>query len=170
MNSADPRNNSAREEFRQVRNGSFSLLVSNWVRLEIVKVLIDSAMRDPTVRAARSGSAVEGFVRTNLANFERSLLRMPNTHLADPSVSVRNLLKRALDLSQRIFGDSILRNDCPICHSAMSYLQYKGPLQIDIIHALIARDLRCDKMLTYDHGFSLLGAEQLIQPLTIEVL
>lgn len=170
LDSDDPKNSVAKNLFEQVRQGKQTLVISNWVFLEITKFIIDQAMRDPGIQSAKTADAVKTFVMTVFASYGNLVLGMKHVVFADPSTGTSLVLRKAYDLSKRTFGRVTSEPKCPVCHKPHNFFQYHGPYQVDFIHALLARDLQCQKMMTFDTDFSLLKDDPLIQPLSIEVL
>ena len=170
MDSKDPKNPAAINQFEQVRQGKQTLVISKWVFLEIIKFIIDKAMRDPSIQTSRTAESIKGYTKTVFSNYGNLVVGMKHVRFTDPKAGTSYLLQRAYQLSQEIFGHATKDPKCPICHAPHDFFQYHGPYQVDFIHALIARDLQCQKMLTFDNDFSLLKNDPLIQPLSIEVL
>ena len=170
LDSNDPKNSAAKTLFEQVRQGKQTLVISNWVFLEITKFIIDQAMRDPSIRTAKTADAVKAYVIGVFSNYGSLVLGMKHVVFSDPITRTSRVLSRAYELSKRTFGRVTMEPKCPVCHKPHDFFQYHGPYQVDFIHALLARDLQCQKMLTFDTDFSLLKDDPLIQPLSIEVL
>jgi len=160
----------AREQFELVRTGANTLFVSNWVLLEIYKVLFDRAMRDSKVRGNPTRKNVEQFVKANFDNYVKTLLQMAHVEFQEPSVELALVLKEAREMTEKIFGDATRQPDCPVCHGKFDFFEYNGPYQIDFIHALIARELKCDKIVTFDTDYSLMQGDRHMGTLSIEVL
>jgi len=170
MDSLDEKNPAAKSQFEKVRQGKQTLVISKWVFVEIIKIIIDAAMRDPLVRQTRTPESVRNHVTAIFREYGRLVIGMRHVVFSDPATRTSLVFKRAYDLSQRVFGNVSKEPKCPVCHGPYDFFKYRGPYQVDYIHALVARDLQCQKILTFDHDFSLLKDEVEIQPLSVEVL
>ncbi len=172
MDTKDRNHDTAEKQFDQVRDGKLKLVVSKWVLLELIRFIIYEAMKDPTVRASKAPADIKAYSTKVFADYGKNLLRMKNVLLSDPDTKTSRTLNRAFELSKRIFGHATKESECPVCHKPFDkdFFDYHGPHQLDFIHALIARDLQCQKMLTFDPDFALLKGDSFIQPLSIEIL
>ncbi len=170
LDSKSPKHNDAKEQFEKVRLGKQKLIISDWVFLEVFKKIIDLAMKDPTVRASRTPEAVKTYASTAYSNYMTLALQLKHVVFSDPSTGTRKLLRAAIEIQKRVFGSVSKESRCPVCSGLHNFFRYHGPYEIDLIHALLAKELRCQKMLTFDHDFSLLKNDPNIQPLVIEVL
>jgi predicted nucleic acid-binding protein len=165
-----PRYDDAVFEFERVRTGDYSLLVSRNVLLEIIKVLIDGAMKQPEIRQGPSAAKIAKFVKSSFESVANRLLSIPNLRIFDPDVSIERFLQHAYDLGLEVFGSAHSDKTCPVCKGRYDYFEYDGPQQMDFFHALLARDMGCEMFLTFDRGFQLLKGDQRFKPLRIEVL
>jgi predicted nucleic acid-binding protein len=170
LDSQSLQHNAAKAQFENVRHGKQKLIISNWVFLEIYKKIIDAAMRDPSVQTSKKPEAVRAYASTAFSKYLALVLQMSHVVFSDPSTRTNKLLQGAYDMSQRVFGNVSKEIRCPVCSGVHNFFKYHGPYEIDLIHALLAKELRCRRILTFDHDFSLLKNDPLIQPLIIEVL
>jgi len=152
-------------EFEKVESGRNALMVSHHVLLEVHKFLIDLAIEQPSIMRNPSKTNIRNFVMVNYGRFSNRFLRSRNSRLVEPATMLKDVLEEAFEINQRVFGDA---NYYP--RGSSRVLKYDGPLQIDIIHAIIARELGCDLLLTFDTGFEELKRESSLNDLTIEVL
>ncbi len=153
-------------EFEKVDSGSYGLLVSHHVLLEVHKFLIDEALQQPEIRKDPSKTMIRNLVGVNFAKFSREVLfRFHNSRLVEPATRLKDVLQEAFEINKRVFGDARYYP-----RGNGTTLKYEGPHQLDIIHAIIARELGCEILLTFDGGFEELKHESNLNDLTIEVL
>jgi len=70
----------------------------------------------------------------------------------------------------RIKGVVKFYDFCNRCKSQVPVCVHKAVATMDILHAFLAKDVKCDLLLTFDKGFKELVDHEKLEPLEIVVL
>ena len=101
-------------------------------------------------------------------------LATPEFRLIDtPKVDANLLLRNAFEILTDIRGVVRLYNSCKKCgyKQEQNFISvHKSVGAADILHALLAKEAKCYKLVTFDKGFLDLANDSRIKPLWIEVL
>lgn len=79
----------------------------------------------------------------------------------------QSILDDGLELIEESTGFQKFHNKCGICKREYKSSNYKQILVADILHALLAKDIRCDELWTFDEGFKGIIGHEKIEPLGI---
>jgi predicted nucleic acid-binding protein len=99
-------------------------------------------------------------------------LKIPQIHYMRPlNIDINNLIYSALTILSNIRGTVKFRNVCRECGRKRPYkfvAVHKIAGSIDIIHVLLAKELKCNEFVTLDRSFEELKVY--VQPLKIKIL
>jgi hypothetical protein len=59
---------------------------------------------------------------------------------------------------------------CPICRTAYTFIQYDCPSRDDVLHAIIADEIKCDILLSFDGDFGIIGTLPRFAHMPIQVI
>jgi len=150
--------------FEKVKHGDYTVLVTHHVLSEILDFLKKEA-----VVSLKDERKAELLTREGYAKFSIRLLRMPNVVMKNPNAPIRDIFHRSFLLLFKYLRGMLRRDDCPVCHSAFSFVQPDTIFLSDALHATLAWALNCDLFLTFDKDFSKLANEHLLSPMKIDV-
>jgi predicted nucleic acid-binding protein len=168
--STDQKHNVARSLFEDARREKSIILVSHHVLSEIFDVLKSKLVTTPRVRANPKAQELENIVKRKYRTFSVSLLRLPNVRIKNPNNPSGKIFRNCFSLLFRYLGNVKQKNYCPICKRAYDFIECDSVYEKDVLHALIAWNLNCDRFVTFDKDFKQLENEGSLAPMKIEVL
>jgi len=168
--SADRNHSKTLPVLEKVKSGTCLGLLSRHVFSEVLDVLRNKAVIDPSVRSATDPNAHRRLVERMYAEFTRKVLAIPNVKIRDTPLPTVQILEEALEALKQVWGRTTTRPVCPICRTPYNYHGYDGPGRDDALHVIIADKIGCDQLITFDQGFHLFAGIPQLSHLSIQVL
>ena len=98
------------------------------------------------------------------------LLKLPNVKFDDGSNAyTKELFSDILNIMGKIKGRMKYHNRCSKCNADHQSNNFKSAGIDDILHVMIAKNTRCDELITFDQDFEELDMFEEIKPLSIIV-
>ncbi len=167
----------AEQIFNQMKNGEMVAIISPITLMEIRNVLRQSKGKETNILAGMDNSERVDYVQHESNEGYNSLLKeliqMDSSVIfkINKKIDMNLLLIDALEITEQIRGKVKSKRECKRCGSTnVSYTQFKALGMDDALHALYAKEIGCDQLLTFDGDFKELANHSKILPLQIEVI
>lgn len=142
----------------QLRSRAIVIFVSRHIVSEVLDVLKERAKLHPSVRAASySPNVHRALVEKWFKQFTTTVLGVPNVRIRDTTTSMVKILTDQQKIMLDAWGTISTWIQCPICHSAFNFVQYDCPGKNDVLHSIIADEIQCDILLSFDKDFAIMG-------------
>jgi predicted nucleic acid-binding protein len=172
------------EFFEATAKGEGIAVISDLVLMEVLNVLRKQHTKPSNIKALSglNNSARTSFVIDNAKVVYNELLtdmlKSPRyfKFMNPLTLDITSLLSTASDILYKVKGDIRFFHDCKNCCSKREKTQeplvcvHKCVGATDIMHALIANEYECDRLVTFDKGFGEIVGYPEFYPLKIEVL
>lgn len=160
--------------FKQIEKGDFIGVISTLTLTELIGVIRTHIGRDRTKMLSIDEKKQNEHVKTEAkivyGEIFSTLLQMKNIKFeGGAKTNFQAVLNDGFELIEGSNGFQKFHNKCSICKNPHNSSNFKQILVADILHALLAKDTKCDELLTFDGGFNGIKGHEKIEPLTIIV-
>jgi predicted nucleic acid-binding protein len=146
----------------------FVIIVSQLVLNEIVDALKHKALSDHNIRKSlvyhvkRGGRAladpIESHVKRKWAQFGTAFLQLPNVRILSPEFVSLDSLEVVQQILLSSFGHIEMLDFCKTCGAPdFTFLRHIAPYRDDVLHVLVAYQIGCAELFTFDRGFENIG-------------
>ena len=156
--------------FRSIRNGTYTVLITHHILNEIAEVIKKKTILNLKRLNNSSDNDYKNIYQTKLTTLLNIILRLPNVRIQNPNVSTDKILQPSFNVMQRNAVQISIDNNCPICRNAYNFWDYDAPDERDILHGLLAVELGCDLLITFDSDYRCLQNEPEFSTLAISIL
>lgn len=160
--------------FDEIKKGQFVGVISTLTLIEVKGVLRTIVGRDRSMLQGIDRSKQVDRVKTD-ANSMYQVLMTPLLQLHNikfekgRKTNFQCILDSANKIMDEVRGRVKFYSKCGICNNSYQSSTHKQILVADILHALLAKDIGCDNLITFDKGFHGLIGNQEIDPLQVVV-
>ena len=151
----------------EIKDGKIQAIISSLTLMEITTALrIQKGKEKDKLDGLPRDKQVEYVLKESKSMYDelvKELLQLPNVKFElGKHTDLNKLLTQGFDILQKIKGAVKFYNKCKRCGSHnVNYSLFKGLGTDDVIHALIAKDVGCDQLITFDGDFDdLKGLEE----------
>jgi len=165
----------SKEIFDKIRQNTFVGVISTLTLAEILGVLrVIKASEDlEYLNKLRSQEQLDYVLNESKILFDTmvgELLQMPNVMFErGKNTNFQSMLDDVLSVLNNIKGVVKIYNNCKKCGSNLPVSTHKGVATVDLLHALMAKDIGCDSLITFDKGFNELKSESKFDSIEIDV-
>jgi len=156
--------------FQKISNGSYTVLLSHHVLHEILEVIRKKVIINQKKIQDTSNITYCNSVNSEFSEIIRLILTLPNVRIQNPNVSTDRIFRVSLEMMSRHQGEIQIDSECPICKATYDYWDCDAPDERDMLHALLALNLDCDLLISFDSDFRKLQNEKYLSSLAISVL
>jgi predicted nucleic acid-binding protein len=173
----DPQHAKADQIIDDIRNGRIVAITSSFALMEV----IDAIRKRVTQWARHAGhprATNMNFLVTQITEVIRKFLNGVTALAAqrkliwdDPNQTVKNVFEEALPILRNTFGSFGNASRCKFCEQPLLVPKYyyRGVGQYDVQHAILARELKADALITFDRGFTDLAGHPAFSAVTFDV-
>lgn len=160
----------------EIRDGKIQGVISSLTLMEVIAVLRTQKGREKEKIDGLSREKQLEYVLNESKNMYeklmRELLQLSNIKFdLGKHTDINKLMDQAFDILQHTKGKVRFFNRCKRCGTEhVNYSMFKGLGSDDIIHALLAKDIGCDYLITFDKDFEELKERDEFQGLEFRVL
>jgi predicted nucleic acid-binding protein len=87
------------------------------------------------------------------------------------NIDMNKLLEDAMEITMNVKGKVKTHQNCKKCGSEnVPHTAFKSMGTDDAFHALLAKEMDCDQLLTFDSDFNEIKGHEKIKPLDIQVI
>lgn len=160
--------------FKQIEKGEFIGVVSTLTLTELIGVLRTHIGRERDkmiiIEEKKQNDHVKNTAKNAYDLMFNLLLQMENIKIEEGSTTnFQSILNDGLDLIKDSNGFQKFHRKCGICRQEYKSSNFKQILIADILHALLAKNTKCDELFTFDGGFNGINGHEKIDPLLITV-
>lgn len=160
--------------FSEIKEGKILGVVSTLTQMEILgvfRMIKGSELEE--IKSKPEKSRLEYVLKESKGMFEKmmsEIIRMPNIKLEKgKTTNLQTVLNEALTIMNDIKGDIRFFNHCKKCGSENQSSGHRAVATVDILHAILARDIGCESLITFDKGFNELKNMENFTNLEIDV-
>lgn len=143
----------------EIKDGKIQAVISSLTLMEVIAVLRSQKGREKNKLDGLSREQQLDYVlkesKSMYDDLVKELLQLSNLKFElGKHTDLNKLMSKAFDILQKIKGKVRFYNRCKRCGTEnVSYSAFKGLGSDDVIHALLAKDVGCDQLITFDGDF-----------------
>jgi predicted nucleic acid-binding protein len=143
----------------EIKEGKIVGVISSLTLMEVIAVLRTQKGREKhNLKGLSDEKRLEFVLNGSKSMYDKlmgELLQLPGIKFElGKHTDLNKLMNSAFDILQRIKGKVRFYTRCSKCGSRdVSYTAFKGMGSDDMIHALLAKDVGCDYLITFDKDF-----------------
>lgn len=151
----------AKQIFDEIKQGKYVGVFSTLTLIEVKGVLRSLLGRERSLLQTIDTHKQSDFIKkesTDAYNILLAeLLKLPNVKFEKgKQANFQSILDNADQIMDDIKGFVKFYNNCGVCKSNYKNSAHKQILVADILHTLLAKDIGCDSLITFDKGFNAL--------------
>jgi len=167
----------AEEIFNKIKNGEIEAVVSPLTLMEVRNALRINHGKETTILAGMEKSQrLEYVIKTSEDDYNAilgELIRMGDKVIfkVKKNIDMNQILDDAMEIVMSIRGKTKSYRDCKKCGTDnVNYIGFKSLGTDDALHALLANEMDCDQLLTFDGDFNEIKGNPKIGSLDIQVI
>jgi predicted nucleic acid-binding protein len=167
----------AEEIFNKIKNREIEAVISPLTLMEVKNALRINKGKEKEILSGMDKQERLDYV---LRESERSyndllgeLIQMGDSVIfkTKKNIDMNKLLEDAMEIAMGVKGKVKIHRDCKKCGSEnVSYTTFKSLGTDDAFHALLAKEMDCDQLLTFDGDFNEIKGHKKIESLDIQVI
>ena len=161
--------------FDEIKSGQRHAVISSLTLMEILFVLKTYFGKNESELMGRSNDERIKYVNEQSKKMYdkliSKLLQLPNVKFDDGNdMDSKKLFDNALEIMKNVGGKINFRNQCRQCGADnVKNYKFKGAGVDDILHALMAKNMKCDELITFDKDYDELGDFDEFKSLSIKI-
>lgn len=160
--------------FEDIKQGKITGIISTLTLMEIMGVFRSIKGSElSSLRGLSDRAQLEYVLQESKSMYDiiiHELLQMPNLVFEKgKQTNLQNTLTDAFAILEKIRGVVKIYDSCAKCGSDHPVSVHKAVAMVDILHALIAKDVGCDVIITFDKGFNELKSHEKFDSIEFDV-